>query len=95
MPGVVTNGSGHSTKEVVVTTGATEAIAAAILAAGYEAPVSNSFSLEATLKSGEVVTVKVSGYLTIRQGCAALVKLADVNTLSQIIANSENDEDWS
>lgn len=72
-----------------------EVITTAILAAGWEKPTGDSFQLQAKLTSGETVTVKVSGYSNMRQGCAALVKVADVNTLSQIIAGSEDDEDWS
>lgn len=67
----------------------------ALLAAGWEKSTGNHFKLEANLTNGETVTVKVSGYTNIRQGCAALVKLADVNTLAQIIAGAEDDEDWS
>lgn len=71
------------------------AIADGLIAAGWEKPTGDHFKLEATLTSGETVTVKVSGYSNMRQGCAALVKVADVQTLSQIIAGSESDEDWT
>lgn len=68
-------------------------LADALLAAGWEKPIGDSFQLQASLTTGEVVIVKVSGYSNLRQGCAALVKVADVQTLSQIIAGAENEDE--
>jgi hypothetical protein len=68
---------------------ATAALEAAAAARGNI----DSFELQAKLTTGETVIVKVSGYSNIRQGCAALVKVADVQTLSHLIANVEDDEE--
>lgn len=53
-----------------------------------------SFELQATMTTGEVITVKVSGYSNFRQGVAALAKVADVKTLANLIAQYEEDEGW-
>lgn len=54
----------------------------------------NKFELQAKLTTGETVTVTVAGYSTIEQGASALLKLATVETLSQVIAGERASDGW-